>query len=163
VSDSQITDNLTLKTGDLLSAPEQYIAHQCNCVTSRGAHLAKAMFNRFPYADIYSSRTDPDTLGTIVVRGDGQAQRFVINMLGQFYPGRVKYPHSTKDGYKTRQNAFAQCLVRIAEIPDLQSIAFPYMIGCGAAGGDWQIYRAILAKWSKTVDAEIVVYKLEDL
>jgi hypothetical protein len=40
-------------SGDLLGAPEQWIAHQCNC-RSRGARgLAKHLFGRFPHANVY--------------------------------------------------------------------------------------------------------------
>ena len=43
--------------GSLFASGEKYMAHQCNCVTTRAAHLAKDVFSLYPYADIYSTRT----------------------------------------------------------------------------------------------------------
>jgi len=68
--------------GNLLDAKEKYLVHQCNCITNRAAHLVFDVFNRFPYADIYSGRTSPDTLGSIVIRGNGNDQRYVVSILG---------------------------------------------------------------------------------
>ena len=81
-----------------------------------------------------------------MVRGDGVEQRFVIGM--QFYPGRPRFPDSRKDGYEARKVAFAKCLVKIARLPQLGSVAFPWGVGCGAAGGDWVQYLAILKRFA---------------
>lgn len=40
--------------GDLLNATEKYICHQTNCLSQgSAAGIARAIFDRFPYADIY--------------------------------------------------------------------------------------------------------------
>lgn len=152
-----------IRTGNLLKASEQYIAHQCNCVTRRSAHLSKKIFTRFPHANIYSERQEGqhNSLGTIEIRGDGE-ERFVINMLGQYYPGRTKYPNSQKDGFKARENAFWKCLERILEIEDMKSIAFPFGIGCGAAGGNWPTYLTMIENFADHTNAEVVIYKLPE-
>ncbi len=153
-----------IRTGNLLKASEQYIAHQCNCVTRRSAHLSKQVFKRFPYADIYSEREEGqhDSLGTIEIRGNGEEERAVINMLGQFYPGRTKYPNSKKDGFKAREAAFRSCLEHILEIEDMESIAFPFGVACGAAGGDWPTYLTMIEDFADQTDAEVVIYKLPE-
>lgn len=153
--------NIKIKTGDLLKAEEEYIAHQCNCITRRSAHLSKQVFTAFPYADIYSERAEGqrDRLGTIVVRGNGDDERFVINMLAQYYPGRTKYPKSSKDGLEVREKAFQKCLKKILKL-DMESIAFPWGIGCGAAGGSWPKYMHMIEDFADLTDAEVVVYKL---
>ena len=98
----------------------------------------------------------------IVIKGNGIDQRYVINMIGQWFPGRVKYPNSSKDGYIARQKYFKNCLKEIMKIKDLESIAFPYNIGCGVAGGDWEIYEKLIDLFSKHVDADVFLYKLEN-
>jgi len=148
--------------GSLFDAPERHICHQCNCVTNRAAHLAASMFARFPYANIYASRQQPDTPGTIIVRGDGKEQRFVIAMLAQYYPGKPKYPNSTKDGSLVRRMYFQSCLDKIRQIPSLDSIAFPFGVGCGAAGGSWDQYRDMIEQFAKNTDARVVVYRLPE-
>ena len=158
--------SIQLVTGNILDVNTKYIAHQTNCVTKKSSNLAAAVFKRFPFADIYSIRTDNqiDTPGTIIVKGNGLDQRFVINMLGQFYPGAPKYPDSKKDGFEVRKQYFFQCLKSILLIEDLQSIAFPYRVGCGVAGGDWDFYYELLEKFAAKVAgrAEVLVVKLPE-
>ena len=159
--------DLKVITGDLFESEEQYICHQCNSVTTTGANFSKAMFHRYPYADIYKERSygqDPnaDNLpGNIIVRGNGKDQRFVINMLGQYYPGHAKFSNSTRDGWAARQQAFQKCLDKIAAIPELESVAFPFKIACGAAGGDWLVYRKMIKDFAEKVQVPVRIYRLE--
>lgn len=147
---------------NLLDSKEQYIAHQANCVTIKASHLAAELFSKFPYSDIYKERAKEDTPGKISIHGDGISNRFVINMLSQVYPGRPRYPESELDGYKARRTLFFMCLKQIANIKDLSSIAFPYGIGCGVAGGDWKLYYPILEKFEAHLAgrARVFLYKL---
>lgn len=158
------TQMLSVIDGNLLDADTKYIAHQTNCITRRAAHLAKSVFERFPHADIYSPRKagQVDTPGTIVIKGDGDKHRYVVNMLGQVYPGKPKFPDSRRDGALVRQRYFFNCLKSISNIEDLQSIAFPWGVGCGAAGGDWNLYHELISKFAEHVKnkAEVRIYKL---
>jgi len=152
--------------GDLLEAKEKYLAHQTNCVTNRAAHLSAAVFDAFPFADIYSERRRPSRPGTIVIRGDGKKERFVINMLGQVFPG-APGPHNPEvDGGAKREDYFDRCLEKISKITELETVAFPHRIGCGAAGGDWPAYREMLKNFAafvhKDQGARVVVYRLPE-
>lgn len=157
---------LEVVTGSLFEAKEKYICHQTNCVTNRAAHLAKDMFAKFPYADIYTGREHHDQPGTIIVRGNGQDQRFVINMLGQYYPGFPKFPEAKQDGTAAREGYFLRCLGAVAKIEKLESVAIPWRIGCGAAGGDWDNYYKMIERFAAYVEekqaAKVVIYKLPD-
>lgn len=157
---------IEIVTGSLFDAKEKYLCHQTNCVTNRAAHLSKEVFKHFPYADIYSGREQPDVPGTIVIRGNGLDQRFIVNMLGQYYPGSPKYPDSTLDGTIARERHFHRCLFEVSKVPGLESLAFPYRIGCGAAGGNWENYLAMLTNFAayvaKIQSAKVVIYKLPD-
>lgn len=146
-------------TGDLLESTETYLCHQCNCYSTRSAHLARSVFKRFPYADIYSERKSPDKPGTLIIRGDGKDQRYVANLLGQVYPGNSRYPDGKRDGYKSRLQYFKESLKALVSLEG--SFAFPYRIGCGAAGGDWDDYLAALQEFSEQVDGEVVIYRLD--
>lgn len=152
-------------TGDLLSAKEQYIAHQCNCLTQNSAGTAKAIFDKFPYANSYAARDVADTMGTIKIFGNGEDQRYVVNMYAQYYPGRSKYPASDKDGIQARLNCFDRCLLRIANIEGLKNVAFPYKIGCNLGGGNWEDYLKRLTGFAehveKTKDVRVVIYQRE--
>lgn len=151
--------------GNLLSAHTKYIAHQTNCVTNKAAHLSADVFERFPYANIYADREIYDEPGNVIVRGNGEDQRYVANLLAQFYPGKPRYPDSKKDGYRARQFYFFSCLKDITLIRDLDSIAFPWGIGCGAAGGDWNFYHALIDKFAEHIKfkGDTFIYKLPEI
>jgi O-acetyl-ADP-ribose deacetylase (regulator of RNase III) len=152
-------------TGDLLEATEQYIAHQCNCLTQNSAGTAKSIFDKFPYANTYANRTEPDKMGSIKILGNGQDQRFVINMFAQYYPGKSKFPKSTLDGTAVRLDCFYKCLLRVARLPDLESIAFPWRIGCNLGGGDWAAYLGTITNFAQYVEEKqgtrVVIYRRE--
>ena len=154
--------SLEIITGNIFESDAKYLCHQCNCVTNRAAHLAYDVFKKYPYADIYTSRKTPDSPGEIIIRGDGVNQRFVIAMLGQFYPGYPKFPNSNRDGTKTREKYFQECLDKISQIKDLASLAFPWKIGCGAAGGCWDDYYKMIENFSDNIDAKVYIYRLSD-
>ena len=144
----KITSIIKIIKGNLLTTDTQYIAHQCNCISKRSAHLSKDMFEKFPYADVYTGRIIPNELGTIKICGNGQDQRYVINMFGQYFPGTCKYPNGSKDNPKLRENSFQKCLEQIEKINNLKEIAFPYQIGCGAAGGNWIKYETMINEFA---------------
>lgn len=152
-------------SGNILEAEEQYIAHQCNCLTTYAKGIAKTIFDHYPHADIYSSRTfgnEPSSEqmpGNIIICGNGKDQRYVINMMGQFYPGKPKYPNSFKDGYLAREKYFKQCLKKISQIPNIKSIAFPYAIGCRLAGGDWSHYFDFIKTFAEKTNIITRIYK----
>lgn len=155
---------IEIVTGDLFEATEKYLVHQCNCVTNKAAHLAFDMFEKFPHSDIYTARTEPDKPGHIIVRGNGKDQRYVVAILGQYYPGRPKYPKSTLDGIPAREKYFYHGLLRLAQVPDLESIAFPWRIGCGAAGGDWDRYLGKITNFAQYVGekgVKVRIYRRE--
>lgn len=166
-------NKLVYVTGNLLESTAQFIAHNCNCLTEKAAGLALVMFKRFPYSDIYKRRkqkeSQKDSPGTIVVRGDGKDQRFVINMLAQYYPGpskNFKYgtcgSEASLDSYEQRKQWFATCLQQIKVLaPTMESIAFPYQIGCGLAQGKWADYEQMLAQFAKEMpNTRVFVYRL---
>jgi len=155
---------LKIIEGDLLEADEKYIVHQANCVTTGAGGLAKYLFEKYPFSDIYSKRKKPDKPGHIIIKGDGKKERFIINLMGQFYPGRSKY-NEGDDGPKARQKYFFQGLLKIAEIENLESVAFPFMIGCGLACGDWDWYLKILNKFADSLDPkgiDVIIYRLPE-
>jgi O-acetyl-ADP-ribose deacetylase (regulator of RNase III) len=153
--------NYKLIEGDILECDIQYIAHQCNCVSTGAAGLAYYLFNKFPFSDIYSNRIkkiyDP---GSIIVSGDGNNSRYVINMFSQFFPGN----YSEKDTLSLRESYFKECLNKILLIEGIQEIAFPYKIGCGLAGGNWEIYEKMIDDFSyyNSHLIEVYIYKRKE-
>lgn len=148
--------SLKIVNGNLLDATETYLCHQTNCVTKVAAHCAKSVFDRFPYANIYAKRLKPSEPGTIDIRGDGPHPRWIINMMGQIYPGRPKML-SGKDTSEMRIQYFLQCLKEMEKLGNA-SFAFSYIIGCGAAGGSTVRYLDALCDFSKV--KKVTLYRM---
>lgn len=157
---------------DIFNSKEKYLCHQCNCITNKAAHLAKNVFEKYPYANVYKNRQKigksgikrtRDTPGTISIQGNGISDRYVIACFAQRFPGNSKYNNDT---YNLRERWFLRCLFEISKIENLESVAFPYGIGCGAAGGSWVIYIAMIERFAKFVKekqgATVVIYKFPD-
>ena len=156
---------IEIVTGNLLESKEKYLLHQTNCVSNKKAvGLAKDIFNKYPYADCYSNRLEASAPGTIDIRGDGISNRLIINLHAQYYPGRAKYPDSIKDGILVREKYFHQCLLKVARIPNLESVALPWGVGCGIAGGRWTNYLGTITNMYNYLDnksVKVVIYRLE--
>lgn len=132
-------------SGNLLESDATYIVHQTNCVTYNVAGLAANIFKKFPYADVYTNRKDvfsgsisSDKPGTIIVRGDGVKDRYVVALMGQLLPGKA---HQSDDTNDLRKIYFHEGLIKLFHrLRDGESVVFPYGIGCGLAGGKWEDY-----------------------
>lgn len=150
--------SITIIKGDLLEADDKYIAHACNATSRQASGLAYSLFTKFPYANIYKDRPqgkgfsqailESHAPGNIIVKGTGLkvdgGTRFVVNCISMVYPGSPLVHNSLRDGYMAREKYFRACLMRMGAIPDLESIAFPYGIMSGLAGGDWKNYLTML-------------------
>lgn len=152
-------------TGDLLEAKEKYVAHQANCVSQKSMGLAKKIFDKFPHSNIYSAREIPDKPGSIYISGDGLEKKFIIHMFGQYYPGKPKYIDSALDGSLIREKYFYKCLVKMSKISNLESVAFPWRIGCGLGGGIWEHYLGTLTNFAEFVGnkykTKVIIYRPE--
>ena len=158
------------KTGDLLDAPVDYICHQVNCQGRMGSGIAKQIRERWPivYEQYISGfkaieeesinwEDELDVSEVLLGRlqqikvNDTQT---VINMFAQQYYGY--------DGKRyTSYDAFWACLGGIRDsIPKGSKIGFPYRIGCGLGGANWQVIEtmiyAVLGK-----DFDVYIYMLE--
>jgi len=148
-------------TGDLLEAKEKYICHQTNCIsTTKAAGIALDIFNKYPYANCYADRTETSKPGTLDIRGDGKDTRYIINLHGQVYPGGIRYPLSSLDGQAARRKYFYNGLLRVAKIEGLESIAFPWRMGAGLAGGDFEYYLGTVRNFADYVEEKGVAVKV---
>lgn len=165
---------ISFKHGDLLEASEQYIVHQCNCISVTPHGLSSSIFDKFKYANCYSTRKregrknlaineDISTPGTIQVCGNGSDKRYVINLFAQYGMGKpYTFNNSDKltlDGREERKKWFSECLNEICNLKPL-SVAFPFKIGCGLAGGSWSEYYKLIESWSDKNKIKVSIYKL---
>jgi len=120
--------------GDLFESSAPIICHQVNCQGKMGSGVAKQVREKYPAAyRQYIYRCKDEKPHQLL----GHAQfvygtdKIVVNMFAQ---DRYGY-----DGTRyTDYSAFSRCLHEIAKnVAPGTTIAMPYKIGCGLAGGDW--------------------------
>lgn len=140
--------------GDLLKADVDIIGHQVNCRGVMGAGIALQL--RQKYSGLYDHykeylATTPRPLGTISLYHE-QGKPSVANIYGQDGYGR--------DKRYTDYDALESALWELAYIADVHgmTVGLPYGIGCGLAGGDWEIVYEIIQDIFTDVDCYI--YKL---
>ena len=143
--------------GDLINSDIDIIVHQTNCFKTMGAGIAKQIKEKYPevyIADVrYQTENGPMKIfGTInCIRLHDN--RICINMYSQYRYGREKR--------YTDYEKFALCLARIAsglkKMPKKMKVGFPYGIGCGNAGGNWEIIKQMLNQFSEMIQQDVYI------
>lgn len=143
--------------GNILDATEDIIGHQVNCQGVMGAGLAKQIRNKYPnvyegYKSKCNNNDKENILGDcqIIVAEDG---KFIANLFGQYSYGTG----ITQTNYQALLAALLS-LKGNAQYHD-HSVALPYGIGCGLAGGDWNIVHSMIQEVFK--DFEVTLYKFK--
>lgn len=134
--------------GDLLSCDAEYIVQQCNTTSKKCLGLSSLIAKKWPTCNFYRETREP---GSVVIK------ERVIGMMAQVNPGKPK-GEETK---KSREILFLKCL---DQLPPAKSIAFPFGIGCGLAGGEWTNYLKLIKFWAKNnPKTQVFVYKLGEV
>jgi len=149
------------------------ICQQCNCITLRPHGLSADIVKYFgEYTNSYGRRkAKPHSKNTATLETRGRPGTIdfcegipcVANLFGQFFYGSSSNVHYSSRSYldlhiregvnndtgANRLVYFRSCLDHL--INDLQNkytyidtVVFPYLIGCGMAGGDWTQYEHII-------------------
>jgi hypothetical protein len=159
--------------GDLLTCPDPIICQQLNCLCVKGHGLSADIAKVYPYANVYAERRargtrnlciaeDAGVPGEIVVRsGFGP---IVIGFYGQYDygTGRTGRTSPTQDNSALREIWFKECLVNLEiymKHHRHHTVAFPYGIGCGLAGGNWDTYSQMIQDYAERTGFTVNVYK----
>lgn len=145
--------------GDLLQAPENIIGHQVNCQGAMGAGLAAKIKNKYPIVfEKYKWLVEYYNDHKELLKGECQLiqvgdSKYVANLFGQFYYGR--------NGKYTIYNDLYYALWRLKKKAKKNNltVALPHGLGCGLAGGDWNIVRNLIDKAFE--DYEVTIYKID--
>lgn len=146
--------------GNLLDCPSPVICHQLNCVTNHAKGLAKGVFTTFPYANVYATNIHDRTLGEIIVCAPPESTPgpTVIGLCAQHYPGKPR----SKNQRIVREKAFAQCLEKLGDWlreKNIDKVGFPYEIGCGLAGGNWETYARLIQDFAREYNITVTLYR----
>ena len=144
--------------GDLLQATENIIGHQVNCQGVMNAGLAAKIRSKYPIVfERYKQLVNTHNNNKEILLGTAQVinvdeNKYVANLFGQFYYGRGQRHTDYKSLYQALET-----LKKKAKKHNL-TVALPYGLGCGLAGGDWDIVWKLIDKTFK--DYEITIYKI---
>lgn len=128
--------SIAIVKGDLLEAEDDFIGHQCNCITRNAKGLAEVLFAKYPYANDYHHDRK---VGTYHIHG-GNGRRWVVNLFGQYRPGDV--PSERAQRVIWLRESLESFLHHVSHRK--VTLGLPYLIGCGLAGGDWNVYSVML-------------------
>lgn len=143
--------------GDLLKQPVDIIAHQTNCVGAMGAGIAKQIKTQLLSISEYKKYTDicqqkgAELMGQtqLLYAADG---RIIANCFGENIP--------SKDKRDTDYNALLHSLARVRNYAAKNNltVGLPGLMGCGLAGGDWNIVRDMIYKlFNQTPNVELII------
>jgi O-acetyl-ADP-ribose deacetylase (regulator of RNase III) len=153
--------------GDITKTELKYIAHGVNTQNVMGSGVARALYTKFPevkkeYHEYLQRQLSAgyelsDSLGKMVKVES--ADKIIFNLFTQEFYG---YDGKKYVNYAAIVNSFTQIKNRRYQYQQdsIMKIAIP-KIGCGLAGGDWNIVEQLI---NDTVgdDLEIWVYELEE-
>lgn len=135
------------REGDVLTSSANIIAHQVNCRGVMGAGLAKQIKSKYPkvFAEykLLCNRCEENGDSKLllgVVQFVESNSKIFANCFAQLnYNARIK---------QTQEEYFKECMITLekhAREKNLNSVAIPYKMGCGLAGGNWddEIYPII--------------------
>lgn len=132
------------RIGDLLAQKDvQIIAHQTNCIGVMGAGIAAQIKKKLLSKDEYEKYTDKckeygeSLLGKVQLLNASDG-RIIANLFGENKP--------TGKGRDTNYEAIYLCLVKLKNyaVKEHKVVGIPGLLGCGLAGGDWNIVRAMI-------------------
>lgn len=154
---------VTVKLGNIMEATEDIICQQVNCQGVMGTGLAKQI--RDKYTQVYTEykklcdnyKNSRALMGkTLMVKVFCFRQgkfKYIANLFGQYYYGRDK----VYTDYNALRKAFI-CIRKIA-ISEGKSVAIPYGIGCGCAGGNWDNVLELIEDEFNDINVTIYKYK----
>lgn len=145
--------------GNIFESDADIICHQVNTHGVMGAGIALQIKEKFP--DVYE----------VYKEKCKEFSKYDINPLGHVLYCRTKYSNViianlfSQIGMSTDYNAMKNCLRSIYNDCKKynESVAIPYKIGCGIAGGDWnKVYDMIEEIFSQDENVKCTIYKLEE-
>ena len=131
--------------GNLLETNAQIIAHQVNCRGVAKSGIAKQIMKKYPevkalYTMLCKRETPEKLIGTALF-AECKDGKIIANLFGQNGFGRDRQYTE----YEALDNAMKQ-LREFMLTKGYISVAFPYKIGCGLGGGDWNVVKLLIDK-----------------
>lgn len=149
---------------DLLVADCEVIAHCANCFCTFGSGVAKQIKEKYPEmysADCKTVNGDKNKLGTIsFVELENNSKNNIFPYYGVNLYGQYDY------GTASRKLNYEAIYTSLEKLKDLMvekgwlSVGFPFLMGCGLAGGNWGIVYKMIEIVFKDTDIDIFICEI---
>jgi O-acetyl-ADP-ribose deacetylase (regulator of RNase III) len=187
-----MTSEIPIVKGNLLHCDVDMIVQQCNCLTVTAHGLSQSIkteLNVDPYGHREcmkgrrncAVKADRGIPGSVTIyKRKNKIPMYVACLFAQFSPSRPgiyyqeifdehKDPVTDElvtDSFEQRFIWFERGLQKLAQRAlslGCKTIGFPFQIGCGLAGGDWNLYLKALTMWAElNQDSfKVTLYKLD--
>lgn len=142
--------------GDIVDTDIKVIAHGVNCQNTMGSGVAKVLYTKWPevkngYHEYCGNIPKEDRLGTIDMLTLKDYDKVILNCFTQ-------YNYGYQDKLLVSYDAIHKCFEEISQY--CYKIAIP-KIGCGLAGGNWEIVEKIINDATRD-NCDVYVYYLKD-
>lgn len=147
--------------GDLLKSDCNIMIHQANCFNVMGAGIAKQIKKLFPGA-FEADKNFPIPVGSEERLGcfshyyNGHVT--IVNLYGQYKYGR----RAVQTSYAGLERGLDSIIAHLASHRAsgyTYKVGVPYNMGCGNAGGSWDIVLGIISKIANKYQYPIYIYK----
>lgn len=152
------------REGDALKSGADILAHQTNCVGVMGAGIAKQIKDQLISKEDYNiyrslcKNLGSDLLGSVqYIKVNAKKEEFcetpqiVANVFGENVPSMNQVDtdyDALRDGLQT---------VHDYALDGGYSVCVPGLMGCGLAGGDWNIVKGILEDIFEDSEVELTI------
>lgn len=148
--------------GDLLLWPQgiNVICHVCNAKGKAGAGIAKALREAHPEAFtpyFAAAESNELRLGEFIV-GKTSDDRRIVHLIGQDSYGTEKR-HLNYEALYAGLEHLRNVLEEAGKEGRAYMVGVPYGIGCGLAGGTWEIVYAMIEAVFQASPVPIVIVK----
>lgn len=161
-------------TGDLVRSSELYMAHGCNAQGRMGKGIAKQVHEDYPEAyEVYRAAFLEGNMhvGEIIpvaCKHPEFGDKTIINAITQdtyWKPGEPQRQFVSYEGVRNCVNLMDQLAMTTQRDPEIaamlngpvERIGFP-KIGCGLAGGDWEIVAKIIEEESSNFSPIVYLF-----
>lgn len=149
-----------IEHSNLLDVKSGIICHQVNCIGVMGAGLALQIRNKWPIVfdkykdDCLQFMTHPEMMLGHVLDVMIEPSLIVANCYGQVFPSNV--------GKQTDYDSWDIILAKLQDLNNYFSldIHLPYMIGCGLAGGDWNVMSEKIYRVFENSHTKAFIHKI---
>ena len=139
--------------GSIFDSKADILCHQVNCQGAFGYGIAGQVKKLFPEVEKLLGRVSAQP-----VEKDGRW--FLIgNLYGQDDYGRKKQVYTD---YDALERAMGEIRSFLEARDKNETVAFPYKIGCGSAGGDWSIVEDIIKRTFEGYSGEVQIWRYEE-